>query len=661
MASNRQQLLLTCCLLLSCIALFDVLLIWVSGLLIISGIIRISLLRHTQKHTITQRTLNLLAVLSLVVLFWYGWQIGLMNSMLNLLVLACAFKLIKLENHKDFLQLSLSTLFIIACGFMFYQQIIAVVFYSLLVIALLFALQSHFQPNRTLPDLSTELIKQISFAIPVSLLLFIALPHLPPLWQMPGMNQAQSGLSDTLNPGDLSRVAQSAELAFSAEFQQKLPTRTQLYWRAQVMEVFNGKQWSRHPYRLRQQQQLQFSQHYNPRVFGEHYRYSVVAQPTGMNLLYALDVATPVSDDVIANPSYQLTSKFPLVSTISYEVISWYQTPLDQASSFDLVLNLQLPPNGNPRARAFAKQLAANNPTVQQKIRAVLQYYKQQSFVYSLQPDVMPDNMVDTFLFEKKKGFCAHYAASMAYLLRLMGIPARVVTGYMGGENQSGNRINVYQFDAHAWVEAWHEDKGWVRYDPTAVVSPERLLYGLEQAVAYENSFLTEQPFSLMKFKSVRWLNQLRLAFAQMDYWWNSWVVGFNQRQQLSIISAIFGSATLTNIGLFTLGALGIILFIVAVYIWKNKPKSTSPVAVKYYLHALKILKKHGYQRQYSQGPEDYYQQIKTSSPLPVFNVFKRLHNNYMHYQYAGKPSMSPKRLKAELKQLKHVLRTSQS
>ena len=132
---------------------------------------------------------------------------------------------------------------------------------------------------------------------------------------------------------------------------------------------------------------------------------------------------------------------------------------------------------------------AASSPRVTRATRSpssgeMLRTFREQPFVYTMQPPRLADNAVDEFLFETRKGFCEHYASAFTVVMRAAGVPARVVTGYQGGEfNPLGGYLIVRQSDAHAWAEVWIRDRGWLRVDPTAAVAPERIQGGLIDAV----------------------------------------------------------------------------------------------------------------------------------------------------------------------------------
>ena len=152
---------------------------------------------------------------------------------------------------------------------------------------------------------------------------------------------------------------------------------------------------------------------------------------------------------------------------------------------------------------------------------------------------------MDAFLFDTRRGFCEHYASAFVVMMRAAGVPARVVAGYQGGEINPVNRtVIVHQFDAHAWAEVWLPGEGWTRVDPTGAVAPERIEMGLEDAIAGEGTFLPDSPLSPLRYRSIRWLNRLRLQYDALTYRWQSWVVGFDGKVQFDLLRDVFGEVS---------------------------------------------------------------------------------------------------------------------
>jgi protein-glutamine gamma-glutamyltransferase len=639
-AGNKSQLLLTICILLASVSLFNQLQGWILVLLCCAVVMRIALYLQYQKHLPSVRTLNLLALLSALVLAYFSWQLGLLLAMVNLLVLACALKLMQLRANRDYFQLVSAEFFVLGCGLIFEQSIVYTLFYFTLALLLLVSMAFHISPsvpiNRQLKRVGIMSLQ----ALPIAILMFMVLPQLDPLWQMPASKNSKTGLSDKVSPGDIAELSQSSELAFRASFSGDIPLPPQRYWRAIVLEYFDGKSWQPHPRRSQANLQLrQMRQEFSPGTEGPYFQYQVIAEASQQHWLFGLDVAIPADPDsnnkIWQSHDYQLLSQHPLFSQFQYQLRSYYQQPLNQGFlAFDKALNLQVPEQGNPRTRAWVDKLRKQYPQDGEFITALKQYFAQ-GFRYTLRPEVMQNEPVDQLLFDKKAGFCAHFASAMAYALRLGGIPARMVTGYLGGELNQSNTMSIYQYDAHAWVEVWHQQFGWQRLDPTALVAPDRVNYGLERAMQEEGSFLADNPFSLASLKSIAILNELRLALADLYFLWSHWVLGFNHQAQQDLFKSLLGKLTPERLGALGLAVLALISLLLAIFFvpaWGLKKRHPS---YYYYQQALAQLAKLAIERPHWQGTTEFAEVVKKSQNKQLGHYFAKLSHSYNRLNYS--------------------------
>ncbi|MCO3926599.1 DUF3488 domain-containing protein [Pseudomonas aeruginosa] len=473
-----------------------------------------------------------------------------------LLIAAFILKLVEMKTRRDALVLVFLGFFAVVVGYLFDDGFLAALYSLLPVTALLAALiglqQSAFasRPWPTL-RLAGGLLLQ---ALPLMLLLFLFFPRLGPLWSlpMPG-NKGVTGLSESMAPGDIAELGRSAELAFRVSFEGAPPPREQLYWRALTMERFDGRRWAQVP-----QWSGEDAMHWQKR--GPELRYDVIMQPSSQSWLFALDVAQTDQTDTRLMSDFHLQRRQPVEQRLFYRVSSWPQALRE--SSIDPRMrwrNLQLPMHGNPRARALAEQLRQAHAQPQALVAALLQRFNREPFAYTLKPPATGADGVDDFLFDTRSGFCAHYAGAMAFVLRAAGIPARVVAGYQGGElNPAGNYLLVHQFDAHAWVEYWQPEQGWLSVDPTYQVAPERIEQGLEQALAGDSEYLADAPLSPLRYRGLPWLNDMRLAWDSLNYGWQRWVLAYQGEQQGAFLQRWFGGLDPTRLGLL-LGAAAIL------------------------------------------------------------------------------------------------------
>ena len=257
-------------------------------------------------------------------------------------------------------------------------------------------------------------------------------------------------------------------------------------------------------------------------------------QPHGRRWIFALDVPTSIPPGTQLTRDLQLLDREPLVAVKRYSLSSYplYQTSA-QLHPLERALALRLPQAQNPATRALGVRFAAEATGPAEIVSDALTYLRERPFVYTLSPPLLGENPMDEFLFSSRRGFCEHFASSFVVLMRAAGVPARVVTGYMGGElNEIGDYLLVRQSDAHAWAEVWFPERGWVRVDPTAAVAPTRIESGIQQAL----SDLDDLP--LLIRADARFLRNAALVWDSLNNRWNDWVLGYGPEFQ----KRLFGS-----------------------------------------------------------------------------------------------------------------------
>lgn len=581
-----------------------------------------------------------------------GTLIGLDGGVV-LLIAAFILKMVEMRSRRDGLVLVFLGFFVVVTSYLF-DDSIATALYSLLpvtaLLAALIGLQQSpgavVRPQATL-RLAGQLLLQ---ALPLMLLLFVFFPRMEPLWSLPVPDKKGiTGLSDSMSPGDVAELSQSTELVFRARFEGPLPPRRDLYWRALTLEHYDGRRWS----------QGYAAQGYGAppawRRQGTPLRYSVVMQPTAKPWLFGLDVAETDRDDVRQMSDFRLQRRRPVDRALLYQVTSWPQAPREvNAAPQGMRRALQLPSAGNPRTRAWAEDLRARYPATPDLVQAVLAHFRQEPYVYTLHPGEGGADDIDQFLFETRRGFCAHYAGAMAFVLRVAGIPARVVAGYQGGEpNAAGNYIQVRQFDAHAWVEYWQPDTGWVSADPTFQVSPERIEQGLEEALAKEGTFLEDSPLSPLRYRNLGWLNELRMTWDNLNYGWQRWVLGYQGEQQLAFLQRWFGAVDGRVFALSLVGGVGLAFAVVALFLFKPWVRLRDPQQRAFRDFEI-LLARQGLRRQPGEGPRDFARRAAAALPrqAAAIDAFAHL---FEAQRYAGEPA-APQALRDALKTLRRAM-----
>lgn len=624
---------------------------WLAGLWLGCALWRVQIQRMRWGYPGRLLRVGGLLLTGLAVFFTQGTLIGL-DATVMLLLLLFMLKLLEMRSPRDALVVICLGFFIVATAFLFDQGIPLALyqcFSALVLVAALVGLQQSPARNDPLAALrhAGGMLLQ---ALPLMLLLFLFFPRLAPLWSvnLPS-NSARTGLSESMAPADIANLAQSPELAFRVQFDGQTPPAATLYWRALTMSRFDGRAWS-------QDRSLERRAAPPTVAEGGPLHYQVIAQPSGRSWLYSLRGSSSDTPQVTRLADDTLRARMPLGSTFAYEASSYSAARLqpDGLSARERQRELQLPASGDPRARAWAQQLRAEHASDAGLIQTLLQQFAEQPFHYTLKPPALGQHANDEFLFDTRRGFCEHYAGAMAFVLRAAGIPARVVTGYQGGElNPRGGYLLVHQFDAHAWVEAWLPNSGWTAFDPTFQVAPTRIERGLEEAMREEGSFLAESPLSSARYRGVSWLNSLRLGWDDLNYQWQLRVLNFRSEEQLALFRRWLGTADWQRVGAVVL-VLVFSLMLVQAFIWLRPRRLTGTPAQRAWQRLDRRLRPLGLGAKTGEGPRDWQQRISRALPSQQAEI-AAFFDCFVAQQYAGgeaDAAMLRQRLKTLLRRL---------
>jgi len=370
--------------------------------------------------------------------------------------------------------------------------------------------------------------RALLWAVPFAAVMFLLFPRIPgPLWGMGAGSAATSGLGEEMTPGSISELSMSDAIVFRAQISGPQPASEQRYWRGPVLHEFDGSTWRRLPGQLAITQPI--GQRAGPVI------QQITLEPTGMRWWFALDtVGASPAPQVQLTFDQQLISTRPVSDVTNYAVTSWLLTRQEgPLSSVAQRMDLRLPQRRNPRSLALAQQLRGQSSSDSDYVQRTLQWLRSGGFIYTLSPPLLGSDAVDELLFDTREGFCGHYASAFTSLMRAGGVPARVVTGYQGGEwNPIGRYLLLRQSDAHAWSEVWLEGQGWTRVDPTAVVAPERLQRSLRDLLPASASIR-------LRLARSNWLAPLLQRWDAAGQWWQHSVVGYDWRTQQSVLESL--------------------------------------------------------------------------------------------------------------------------
>ncbi len=535
----------------------------------------------------------------------YGALTG-RDAGIALLLMLAGLKIFESRTGRDFYVAACLGYFLVITNF-FYDQAMHTAVYMFLVIIILTAclinfndVQQRLGPAQRL-KLSARLIMQ---SIPVLIVLFVLFPRVNgPLWGLPeDAHTGVSGIDDQMTPGAISRLVESDEVAFRVTFAGDIPPPARLYWRGPVLWQTDGRKWT---------PGWQRPGPANARFSGEPISYEVIQEPTNKHWLFGLELVAGqpgLPEKTYLTGDHQFKSSEPLKRRGNYALSSYPDYYLGVRSTRELEAALRLPAGYHAETRAFGRELRARHAEPERLVRAVLDWFKNENFVYTLTPPLLTGDSVDDFLFDTRLGFCEHYAASFAVLMRAAGIPARVVTGYQGGEiNPLGDYLIVRQRHAHAWTEVWLGDKGWTRVDPTSVISA-RIDEGIENTIP---EAIISMPLNLEKNRWAAGLWQgLRNTVDIVNYRWSQWVLGYGpERQQLLLQRIGFGNVDWKKLTFAMLALVAALILILAFYLFTGFTRPEDP-ARRYYGVFCRKMAKTGLPRKSHEGPDAYARRL---------------------------------------------------
>ncbi len=489
---------------------------------------------YAQLHQLKQaynRILTVIAIAAMIMII-YSQGIGLSREFsVTILITMTVLKLLETYTMRDALLVVMLCYFVTMTRFL-YSQDLLLVFYLLGSAFVTTHALSVLNYEKTVQWFDTSQLRatagSLALAVPFAALFFLVFPRLgAPIWGSPDIfGEGKTGISDTMSPGSIIELFMDDSPAFRATFQDnKIPPNNQLYWRGPVLWNFDGTTWSRKKHSKTRARIQQYSE-------TEPYRYQIELESTGQNYMFGLDYVVNSPSGAFLLPDSILYAPQKINQLRHYELESllldrFYQ-PLTES---DRELLLDYPANQNLQTQQMMQnwQQQAQNPI--EIINRALTWFNQEEFYYSYSPPPLSGDVIDQFIYESKRGFCEHYASSFTIMMRMAGIPARVVTGYQGGIN-NGEYLLVKQSDAHAWSEVYIEQENqmgyWLRVDPTSMVAPERVERGSRQ--------IMDEKRNLIDYD---WIRNFKDSMDRYRYRWNQWVRDFNVSKQQALFEIL--------------------------------------------------------------------------------------------------------------------------
>lgn len=544
------------------------------------GIVWLTLVWRYHKQKITPMPKLLLVAFTLVsvALIYIQYQSLLGVEAGVAFLTTCLFaKSLESKNTRDLLIVFNFALFVSASLLLYSQAFwMAMIVFGALLMCLmgLYRLQTDLfkQKNQTRNQLKQDIrqiLKFVGIATPFFILLFMFFPRLPPLWAIPiQQNHATTGISDRMSPGDIAQLSQSSALAFRVIAPMyDLPGQPELYWRALVLDQYDGSTWSS----SFDNQQLK-----RIPVSSRRVSYQYLPADEQASWIMGLEYSIPqerylqlYQDDSI-RPSKLVKRNQPIhllwLGQIAAEPV--------YLSRRQLELNTRFDQRRDRKAQQLAQALFEQNQRQPEKyLQSVLSWYRKNGFSYTLMPGTLSGDLIDQFLFSSRKGFCEHYASSFVMMMRYVGIPARVVTGYQGGQWAPDRQSwEVRQLDAHAWSEVYLDGK-WQRVDPTAMIAPQRIDTGMQDYLAQDQNVWGEGQTQAWRLQQFKFLKNMRIWSDYLSYQWQSKVVGYDAEKQKNWLSRLGLDSSYGYMIILVVGIGSILLIYGGWYWWGQRGK----------------------------------------------------------------------------------------
>ncbi len=481
--------------------------------------------------------------------FSHGTFVG-REAGVTLVIALLALKTLELRARRDALVIFFLGFFTMISSFFNSQSLLTAVAMLLALLGMLTALvNAHMPVGR--PPLAQAFRTAFTMALlgaPIMAALFVLFPRMAPLWGVPGDQMVgRTGLSGSMQVGTIAELALSDAIAFRIKFDdlaQATPPASSLYFRGPVLSGFDGREWRAEPFREDSSWAARAALPANLQVQGPALRYEVTLEPHKRPWLMVLE-STPKAPELPGNPTYmtqdlQWMTTRPVTDVVRYRVESYPEFRHGPTASVRQLREFTaLPPGFNPRTLALAAQMRADpglaGDDTPALIDAAMARLRTGGYTYTLEPGVYGEHTADEFWFDRKEGFCEHIASAFVVLMRAMDVPARIVTGYQGGgQNSLDGYWTVRQSDAHAWAEVWIAERGWVRVDPTGAVAPGRV--GAFERLPIPQGAIASAVGNVIGANA---LQQMRAVWEAVNNRWNQWVLNYTQNSQMDLLKKL--------------------------------------------------------------------------------------------------------------------------
>ena len=546
---------------------------------------------------------QILAVAAFVAIYaHYNGQLG-RDAGVVLLTTLLGLKMLEMHSSRDYYIVMFLGYFMIVTNLLYSQTLLTALYMVGAVLFITAGLVNYNVDRKHCDERQCFRLaaRYVVHALPLMVVLFFLFPRFPgPLWGVPQDSfDGVTGLDDEMTIGNIARLGISDEIAFQVEFDGPAPAARNRYWRGPILWETDGRTW--------RSGDAGAGRAAAGEALGPTFHYSVILEPHSEKWGFGLETVTATDEQFLLTRDYRLLAKRKLRRRIRYDLSSVVEYRNTNISAREREAALQLPTGAHPRTRELAARWHSETGGDDAFIDRILRHFNEQPYLYTLVPKPLDGDPIDSFLFDTREGFCEYYASTFVVLLRSAGIPARVVTGYQGGEyNSVSDFMVIRQRDAHAWAEAYLDGRGWTRFDPTAAVAPERVALGIGDALPRREALTAlgrDHPLG------IAWRRVSDLVGA-LNYNWSRWILGYTPKQQQRLLENIGITKSQRSILMITLTAAGAVLMIVIAWLTLREVKGARDPVQQIYQRLCRKLARAGFERAANEGPLEFVERV---------------------------------------------------
>ncbi len=616
----------------SCLMLGSHLFIGVGAVAIGSIIFKILIAKNIFQP-LTRLDIRIITLIGIGFLTFHSiYPLKVADGFINLLLLGCALKFLEYTSRRDSYVL-LSALFFLSIIPLIFHYKFYIVLY-LIVIPFLtiwsfLAVTHHDSIKHDLKLLSLLILP----ALPLALVLFLIFPRTGSLWILPNKTQTSVGISEEMSAPGMVNLTLSDKVVGRYVFEGPIPQIR--YFRTVVYDYYNGKIWRQSNRTLQELRYLGHRKLFNPNNpqydSANQINYSILLEPVGNNFVPTLKYSSTDERDVLHITGDVYRTSVPSNNREIYHFTYYPDLRPQRSDDFNPRGLLYLPRNQNPKTFELVKSLTQNLNTDAEKVDAIYTYFSN-NFKYTLSPKIPEVNQIDELLFNYRAGFCAHYSEAMAIMLRMAGIPSRIIGGYLGGSTID-NYVIVHDYDAHAWVEAYI-NKRWVAYDPTSLVAPGRITESILNSAQIYGANRTFMPSNNL----AQLLSDIK---EYIDFRWSFWVLNFNAQDQ----NSLFKNSIIT-MGIIFIAGLLITTTIMVLNILRRRrtPLAPEQILLK---KALKVIAERGFILKEHENIITFNERLKDTR---IGELTSKFFDAYIALRYKNTPLKERSKYYQELK-----------